>query len=730
MRAGTAFRRLLVLSLCLVGAAWWAARAGEATAVVLPENAPEPVRWAAGELAAALRARQPAGGVPAGAIRVCLEPPPPDAAATPEAFTLRAGADEPVTVTASDATGAMYGLLEAAEQLEAVPGASSWAELRARLSPVAVRPAVRVRAVNLFLHVTPEGRLADWFHDEEFWRRLLELLARSRFNLIDLHGAYCPKTTVFSNLLPLFTGGDGPDSAPAKNLDMLRRVVAQAAGRSLRVALLNYDNREGGHRRDDSSSPSATRVAEILRGCPGLGLLGFRVKRTGANAVDSFEESYLKPCRAAGFHGSLYTRSWGTDRSTVARLARDWSDGFLVEVKYNGEQLGTPYPALHGWGEDYSFQDYLLHPRSFEILWQIRANGTLRVFPWGDPAFVRRAAASFSLGGAAGFTIEPHWAYFSVDPKDRYRDPRAALAEDERYLFERDWAFYALWGRLTYDPATPDAVFARTFVARHGPAAGLAAFRTLTRMSRIVPAVYAAYAMGVDHRDAAPEMELGLLTKNRDHWRGLDELCAIQPLDRARACSPAEFAAAAAEGRPEPRISPVEAAAELDRFAAETDAAAVELMGAAGSGDSMDVHAVPGRPAAARVLASEARALACLGASTAARLRALTAYAFYRRTNDARWLPPRPGGTRPRRRALAGTGRDRRPALPARAVSPARRGGLHLGERGEPLRAAPRGTGPSHRGRPQGEPLARRPAETGRRFRARAGRLPRAGRGL
>ena len=98
-------------------------------------------------------------------------------------------------------------------------------------------------------------------------------------------------------------------------------------------------------------------------------------------------------------------------------------------------------------------------------------------------------------------------------------------------------------------------------------------------MSRIVPAVYAAYAMGVDHRDAAPEMELGLLTKNRDHWRGLDELCAIQPLDRARACSPAEFAAAAAEGRPEPRISPVEAAAELDRFAAETDTAAAELMG-------------------------------------------------------------------------------------------------------------------------------------------------------
>jgi hypothetical protein len=125
-------------------------------------------------------------------------------------------------------------------------------------------------------------------------------------------------------------------------------------------------------------------------------------------------------------------------------------------------------------------------------------------------------------------------------------------------------------------------------------------------------------------------MELGLLIKSRDHWRSLDELCAIQPLDRARACSPAEFAAAAADERGEPRLSPVEAAAELDRLAAETDTAATELTGSLAEARAAG---------AARVLASEARALACLGASTAARLRALTAYAFYRRTNDARWLP-------------------------------------------------------------------------------------------
>ncbi len=32
-----------------------------------------------------------------------------------------------------------------------------------------------------------------------------------------------------------------------------------------------------------------------------------------------------------------------------------------------------------------------------------------------------------------------------------------------QYAFEKQWLFYSLWGRLLYDPATPDEVFARQF---------------------------------------------------------------------------------------------------------------------------------------------------------------------------------------------------------------------------------------------------------------------------
>src|SRR5690606_40662914 len=37
-----------------------------------------------------------------------------------------------------------------------------------------------------------------------------------------------------------------------------------------------------------------------------------------------------------------------------------------------------------------------------------------------------------------------------------------------RWAFERQWLFYMLWGRLLYDPATPDAVFQAAFNRRYG----------------------------------------------------------------------------------------------------------------------------------------------------------------------------------------------------------------------------------------------------------------------
>lgn len=605
-----------------------------AAAVCLPERAPACIRWAAGEVVNALtRAKVPgADGPRAGSIRVLLDPPVGhNVGVDPESFRLEI-ANGSITVLGRDATGAMYGLLDLAEQLALAPPAEDWPRFFAAVTPASGKPAIAVRAENIFLHADPNGKLLPWFYDEAYWTGYLALLAKSRFNMIDIHGVYAPATTVFSNMLPFFTSGPGGGKAtegegPAANLAALRRIVALAAARGIRVSLMNYLNAPRAQ-----MDETAARVEELLRGCPGLSMLGLRVKREGDAALEPFEKGYLRPAQTAGFTGNFSTRSWGTDLDTIRRMAQLCPGRLVVEVKFNGEHLGLPYPAIQGWGEDYSYQAYLQRPRPFEVLWQIRANGTHRVFPWADPDFVRRTVAAIPLGGARGFSLEAPTAYFPPETAARYRPASGAdpgpppLA---KYLFESRFAWQTVWGRLAYDPATPRASLARPFHVRYGAKAGAAAFKALTAASRILPRVYASYAFGVDHRDAAPELEFGAATRDMKEQRGLDDLAAIQPLDRMRMSSPLDCADALLSNRFDARINPLESAAALDEDAANAARAAAEL-----------AEALEGarEPADLRTLALESRALAALGRSHAARLRALTFYALAAKTGDARWL--------------------------------------------------------------------------------------------
>ncbi|HEY6900466.1 MAG TPA: hypothetical protein VI233_07480, partial [Puia sp.] len=42
---------------------------------------------------------------------------------------------------------------------------------------------------------------------------------------------------------------------------------------------------------------------------------------------------------------------------------------------------------------------------------------------------------------------------------------------DWRYAFQRQWLYYMIWGRLLYNPATPDSLFKQVFIQKYGPKA-------------------------------------------------------------------------------------------------------------------------------------------------------------------------------------------------------------------------------------------------------------------
>ena len=102
-------------------------------------------------------------------------------------------------------------------------------------------------------------------------------------------------------------------------------------------------------------------------------------------------------------------------------------------------------------------------PANYRITWQAR-NEDFFALRWGVPDFIRQHIA---LNGQAAYvggyfvgseTYIPALDYFTA-----VEEP-----VDWTWAFQRQWLFYKLWGRLLYDPETPDSVFQAEFNHRYG----------------------------------------------------------------------------------------------------------------------------------------------------------------------------------------------------------------------------------------------------------------------
>jgi hypothetical protein len=153
-------------------------------------------------------------------------------------------------------------------------------------------------------------------------------------------------------------------------------------------------------------------------------------------------------------------------RAAMERLGDRFRGPIWVEIKFNWSH-GHSTPELvkvHGGKLGTTYFDP--EPGNYKITWQVR-NEDFFALRWGVPGFVRE---HIHRNGSAGYvggyfvgseTYIPALDYFTaVEEK-----------VDWKWAFERQWLFYKLWGRLLYDPDTPDEVFQAEFNRRYGPAA-------------------------------------------------------------------------------------------------------------------------------------------------------------------------------------------------------------------------------------------------------------------
>jgi hypothetical protein len=576
---------------------------------------------------------------------------------TPESYEI-SGSGRQFRITGSDPTGAMYGAFEVAEQIEA--GSDSSNPL-AGVRPVAKSPYLEVRGENIFLTTQDINDPESSFWSDKYWQVFLDMLARDRYNLLDIHGPCDAVSLDFPNAFAYFVSVDGfPEvgvgaEQASKNLARLRWVIRQAADRGIKVAYMNYeaaapigpwrsrkfgvDERWTPMPQEFLSGPRLEQytrqaVSIFLRELPDLWMFGFRIGESG-QPEDFYKKTYLAALADAPPHLRIYIRTWVANPKKVRELAESAGHPVYIEPKYNGEQLGLPYQAAQG-GREYppsgSYEDYTNYPRKYLILWQIRAHGTHRVFHWAWPEFARRTVRSCKFGDGVGFSMESMNAYLPAFDFLHHNDK--IDHRFYRWAVEREWAWHLIWGRTAYDPDVSDEVFVRAFSGRFGAAAGESVFKALVESSKIVPFVYAYHNIGLDHQDFAPEFETG------DHafgarvrlWQGSrlvpyggnnDDFLRVNTLDRTAMSAPARFVEDRLQGISSGRMSPFEAAEYLDAAAQDSEA---KIRSASNlnpeSRQNFDC------------IRMDIEAVAWLGRYYADRIRSATHLAFYEKTQD------------------------------------------------------------------------------------------------
>ncbi len=588
--------------------------------VLLASFADGPVDYGRAQLDAALAAAHLEGRAKDVAISV-------DQSGTPESFAIDVAGGEhgAIAIHGADLNGAMYGALELAERVR-MRGADA---LSRRAS--SATPFLADRGLNLFLTLPwdvenaktnlDDAALSDpqrwWFANDGYWRMLFDLMADARLNWLDLHGTYDIESTRFPNLYAYFVESDrfpavGPSKeAKAKNLAQLAHVIDLAHARGIKVSLMSYEavlytphRPKPPYDDNEQNNFDYTKevVEKLVRALPQLDKIGYRIGESGHSG--EFFKCYGEAIAASGRDIPLYTRSWVTRKAKVVPLARQASD-FTVEIKYNGEQWGAPWiimgGRMAGWGS-YSFEDYLsdssvyggneptktMWPGNpidaehgggqwpsepYKIVWQVRANGTHRIFAFHAPDLVRRSIQCMKLGTASGYTVEPPTAYYPATPDSYIADPKNRWCE---WTMQRDAMFVLEWGRLGYDPATDDAVFESEVRRRYGDEVA-AMSDAWKAASHVITTAFTARAFGPDHRDHAPELETGGSVEDWVDTEPLDTFVSVGVREAL-----AEAATNASDGRrnggsPEDRLRTFAAAARTGLDKSSTSGAAVEI---------------------------------------------------------------------------------------------------------------------------------------------------------
>jgi hypothetical protein len=628
-------------------------------------SAPESpmVRFALGRLDAALRQqghvlRRIPSSAPGPAPWIAVTVDPAALPSTgPEGFR-RVSVSQGVKITASDERGAMYGVLDLAQEFRSGTPLD-------RMSDRTARAQLEFRAIKFNLpwsayRTSPAlEQHQDTCKDVRYWEAFLDMMAENRFNVLTLWSLhpfhYMIRPTNFPEASPF------SDAELAEWKKLWSRIFAMARERGIETYLINWNifvSPEFSRAHDvapwsvslshigkeaDTTNDLVVRytrevVTQVLDEYPDLTGLGITFgERMGGMTPDqrrdwinrTFVAGIAEAKRPAKFIYraplSAGTGSGGTTSEENDRRSRAQVESLSTNI------TGPVYVEFkHNWSHAYSSPDlFMVHggplsdaywnppPTRHKVVWTMR-NEDMFILRWGQPDFVRefiqRQSGKDYVGGAliGSECYIPALDYISKDGPHK----------TWRWAFQRQWLLYAVWGHLLYDPATPDARFEAMFDARFGIGVGkdlLAAWKLASR----VPLHFASFHRGT--------WDGTLYTEGFSSWIdrddgartffGIDGFIGHPVLDTKRYVNIADYVKTGQV--PAGAMSPLELAATLERDGATAVKLVADLRARGGVSPTFDCEL------------TDIEAWSAYGRYFAEKLRGGVALATARATGDA-----------------------------------------------------------------------------------------------
>lgn len=384
-----------------------------------------------------------------------------------EGFHIYNGKNGALYIIGNDASGALYGCIELADQIK------SSSKLPTQLS-LSDQPEMVLRGTCIGLQkpdylpghdvyeypYTPET--FPWLYDKALWIKYLDMMVENRYNSLYLWNGH-----PFSSLLRL---KDYPyavevnDATLKKNEEIFQFLTKEADKRGIWVIQMFYNiiipkpfADKHGLKTQDRNRPIVPLIADYTRKSiasfvekyPNVGLmvaLGEAMEGVGQDDIDWFTKTIIPGVKdglkAAGIKEEppIVLRAHDTDAPSVMKAALPFYKNLYTENKFNGEAL-TTYTPRGAWAD---LNRKLAAIGTINIS-NVHILANLEPFRYGSADFIQKSVQAMNkIYGAKGLHLYPQasywdWPYSADEVKGRLLE------------VDRDWIWYKEWARYSWN---------------------------------------------------------------------------------------------------------------------------------------------------------------------------------------------------------------------------------------------------------------------------------------